>query len=390
MAVLLSLITFFLSCVIFSKKYYEGLKLRLSSSYVIPKRFYFYLLFILSSCLYFLFSLLFGESLHIFLTFAIIYPLFCIFLFYKGFDILGYAIIKIVEYCIEMNLLLFSVISILTVGLVFYSIFINSYLFFEQVGLANFFLKTSWTPENYEFDLEGSFGIIPLIINTLYITLFAILVSFFFGILIAVHLSEYIKSKKVRFTLKSIFEIIAGIPSIFYGFIGAFLLAPKLVRFASSFGVDVSIESIIVPGIAIGIMMIPYVATLLDDAFSAIPKTLKDASIAMGLTKFETVKKLIIPISLPEIISTLIIVVSRVLGETMIVLLTCGIVAHMTLSPLKPSTTITVQIVHLLTGDTSFESVKTLSVFALSLFLFIATMTLNIISIRIKNKAKKL
>jgi phosphate transport system permease protein len=289
-----------------------------------------------------------------------------------------------------MNLLLFSIISIITVGLIFYSIFINSYLFFEQVGLANFFLKTSWIPENYEFDLENSFGIIPLVINTLYITLFSIIVAFSFGLLIAINLSEYIKSKRTRFILKSIFEIIAGVPSIFYGFIGAFFLAPKIVYFASTFGVYISIESIIIPGIAIGVMMIPYVATLLDDAFSAIPKTLKDASIAMGLTTFETVKKLIIPISLPEIISTLIIVVSRVLGETMIVLLTCGIVANMTFSPLQPSTTITVQIVHLLTGDTSFESVKTLSVFALSLFLFIATMTLNIISIRIKNKSKKM
>ena len=188
--------------------------------------------------------------------------------------------------------------------------------------------------------------------------------------------------------MKSSFEIVAGIPSIFYGFFGAFILAPNFVQFFGSIGLEVSIESIIIPGIAIGIMMIPYVTTLLDDAFSSVPKTLKDASIAMGLTKFETVMKLIFPISMPEIISTLIIVISRVLGETMVVLLTCGIVATMTLNPFMPSTTITVQIVHLLTGDTSFESTKTLSVFALSLFLFIATMILNIISIRVKNSVK--
>ena len=318
------------------------------------------------------------------------YTLISAFLFLIGFRLIGLFVIKIIEFCIRLNLLAFSITSIVAVCLIFYSIFVNSFVFFEEIGIQNFLFKTIWAPENYEIDPENSFGIIPLVINTFYITLFSLIVSFVFGLLIAIHISEYVKSKRIKFLLKSVFEIVAGIPSIFYGFFGAFFLAPWLVSFGKSFGFDVSVESIIVPGIAIGIMMIPYVATLLDDAFSTIPKTLKDSSTAMGLTKFETVKNLIIPISFPEIISTLIIVISRVLGETMVVLLTCGIIATMTINPLNPSTTITVQIVHLLTGDTSFDTTKTLSVFALSLFLFIATLILNLISIKIKNYSKKL
>ncbi len=390
MSILFAFLGFLLSCFVFRKWFYKPYSYGEVLSYVVPRRFYYYALFIIATVTYLICFLFFDEVLHNIIIFCLIYSFTCLIFYTKGFKLLGYSVIKIIEYCLKANLFLFSIVSVVAVGLIFYSVFVNSYEFFQQIGLANFFLKTSWNPENYEFDLVNSFGIIPLIINTLYITLFSIIVSFFFGILIAIHISEYIRSKKLRFILKSIFEIIAGIPSIFYGFVGAFFLAPKLVVFFNSIGLKASLESILVPGIAIGIMMIPYVATLLDDTFSSIPKTLKDASIAMGLTKFETVKKLIIPISVPEIISTLIIVISRVLGETMVVLLTCGIVAQMTLNPLNSSTTITVQIVHLLTGDTSFESIKILSVFALSLFLFLATMILNIISIRIKNSAKKL
>ena len=382
------LVLFLASYKLFSYKFYPKLRPFLAKTYVVPRRFYFYFLFLLTLFCFGASQVLFREQIQALMAFAIIYSLSCSFLFVKGFKMINYLVIAIVEKCVKVNLLLFSVISVVAVILIFYSILTNSFLFFEQVGVSNFLFKTNWEPENYEFDAANSFGIIPLVINTLYITLFSVLVSFFFGLFIAIYLSEYVKSKNVRFLMKSSFEIVAGIPSIFYGFFGAFILAPNFVQFFGSIGLEVSIESIIIPGIAIGIMMIPYVTTLLDDAFSSVPKTLKDASIAMGLTKFETVMKLIFPISMPEIISTLIIVISRVLGETMVVLLTCGIVATMTLNPFMPSTTITVQIVHLLTGDTSFESTKTLSVFALSLFLFIATMILNIISIRVKNSVK--
>jgi phosphate transport system permease protein len=299
-------------------------------------------------------------------------------------------IIKIIEHCVGVNFLIFSLISSLVIILIFYSIFTNAFTFLKEIGISNFLFKTNWQPEGYLSDPKNSFGIIPLIINTLYITFFSLIVSFLFGMLAAIYLAEYTKSKQVRFLLKSSFEIVAGIPSIFYGFFGAFILAPALVKFGRSIGVYISMESILIPGIAIGVMMTPYVATLLDDAFSSIPKTLKDASTAMGVTKYETIKYLILPIALPEIISTLIIVISRVLGETMVVLLTCGIISLMTLNPLLPSTTITVQIVYLLTGDTSFDSVKTLSVFGLSLFLFVSTMLLNIISLKVKSKNKQL
>jgi phosphate transport system permease protein len=388
MLFLLSLTAFFVSYKIFVRFFYQKLAKNLSSSYVVPKRFYLYFLFGLSIICFFISISLFKSFAFQVASLFAIYFAFALFFFISGFKIIGGFIIHTIEYFIKMNLLLFSLASILVIGLIFYSIFVNSYIFFSEVGITNFLFKTNWSPEHYEFDIANSFGIIPLVINTFYITLFSLVVSFAFGMLIAIYLSEYVKSKRTRFMLKSTFEIVAGIPSIFYGFFGAFILAPKLADFGRLINIDISLESIIVPGIAIGIMMVPYVATLLDDAFSSIPKTLKDASTAMGLTRFETIKKLVLPISFPEIISTLIIVISRVLGETMVVLLTCGIVATMTFNPLNPSTTITVQIVHLLTGDTSFDSPKTLSVFALSLFLFCATMVLNIISIRIKNRAQ--
>lgn len=388
MQIALFLVAFIVSCKIFSKYFYETLKTQFQTTYIVPKRFYFYFLFILALAVYISLLLFLKENLHIMTSFSLIYTLASAFFFLKGFKIIDIFVIKITEYFVNLNFFAFSMISSITIVLIFYSILTNSFAFFGEVGISNFLFKTNWQPENYEVDPANSFGILPLIINTLYITLFAVFVAFAFGLLIAIYLSEYIKSKRVRFMLKSYFEIVAGIPSIFYGFFGAFILAPQLVKIGASVGVAISLESILVPGIAIGIMMIPYVSTLLDDAFSSIPKTLKDASIAMGLTRFEMIKKLILPISFPEIISTLIIVVSRVLGETMVVLLTCGIASIMTLNPFLPSTTITVQIVHLLTGDTSFDSLKTLSVFGLSLFLFVSTMILNIISIKIKNRSK--
>lgn len=386
--VLLISILYIISLKCFSFFFYERIKLSFKNSYQVPKRFYYYFLFVLLIISIALVSIFFTELKHRIILFLLTYTILFLFFSIKGFKMIGYFVIKILEICLKMNFLAFSLISTLAIILIFYSIFYNSFEFFKAIGISNFLFKTYWSPEDYMIDPQNSFGIIPLIINTCYITLFSVLVAMFFGVLIALYLAEYIKSKRLSFFLKSVFEIIAGIPSVFYGFFGAFILAPKVIRLFNSIGIDISIDSIIIPSIAIGVMMIPYVATLLDDAFSSIPKTLKDASIAMGLTKFETIKKLILPISMPEIISTLIIVVSRVLGETMIVLLTCGIIANMTFNPLEPSTTITVQIVHLLTGDTSFESLKTLSVFGLSMFLFLATMILNIISIKIKSSYK--
>ncbi len=387
------ILSFLASCYIFAKYCYLPLKTASSNSflnYVSPKRFYYYFLFILSITCLVVSILIFHEETQTIAFFLILYWALYAFLFFQGFSMIKSYIIKIIEHCVGVNFLIFSLISSLVIILIFYSIFTNAFTFLKEIGISNFLFKTNWQPEGYLSDPKNSFGIIPLIINTLYITFFSLIVSFLFGMLAAIYLAEYTKSKQVRFLLKSSFEIVAGIPSIFYGFFGAFILAPALVKFGRSIGVYISMESILIPGIAIGVMMTPYVATLLDDAFSSIPKTLKDASTAMGVTKYETIKYLILPIALPEIISTLIIVISRVLGETMVVLLTCGIISLMTLNPLLPSTTITVQIVYLLTGDTSFDSVKTLSVFGLSLFLFVSTMLLNIISLKVKSKNKQL
>lgn len=378
-------LVFLISLWLLSSYFYSGIASFLKTSYIIPKRFYYYFLFLVFVLCVTISNLIFEEGIPSFTFFLFTYSSTIFFLFKKGFKLMQYYVIKTVECCIKINLFLFSSISIIAIALIFYSIFANAFKFIGEVGITNFLFKSNWRPDLYLLDKENSFGIIPLIIDTLYITLFSIFVAFGFGLLMAIYLSEYAKSKRLKFALKSLFEVVSGMPSIFYGFLGAFFIAPYFVKFGERFDVYISLESIIVPSIAIGIMMIPYVVTLLDDAFSSIPKTLKDSAIAMGLTRYETIKHLVLPVSIPEIISTIIIVISRVLGETMVVLLTCGVIATMKLNPLLPSTTITVQIVYLLTGDTSFDTVKTLSVFALSLFLFIVTMVLNIISIKIKN-----
>lgn len=388
MLLLVSLAIFIIARQVFSRYFYQNIAILNKKTYIVPKRFYSYFLFLILLLIIVPIYLIFEDEIYQIAAFSLLYFFSCYFLFKKGFQSMGYFVIKIIESCVQANLLIFSLISVIVILLIFYTIFTNAFVFLKEIGIFNFLFKANWIPENYLVDPKNSFGIIPLIINTMYITLFSVIVSFGFGLLISLYISEYIKSKRLRFFLKSFFEIVAGIPSIFYGFIGAFFLAPGLVSAGEKIGIEISLESIIIPGISIGVMMAPYVITLLDDVFSAIPRTLKDCAAAMGLTRFESIKNLIIPVSRPEIISTLIIIISRVLGETMIVLITCGVSSLLTLNPFRPSTTITVQIVHLLTGDTSFDSIKTLSVFGLSLFLFIATMFLNILSIKIKNKHK--
>jgi len=229
---------------------------------------------------------------------------------------------------------------------------------------------------------SGAFGAIPLLVGTLLISAVALTVAGPVGLMSAVFLSEY-ASSSVRSKIKPTLEILAGIPTVVYGFFAAIVVAPWLRRGGEAVGLDVSSESALAAGLVMGIMTIPFVSSISDDAITAVPTSLKEGALAVGSTRSEAIKKVIIPAALPGIAGGLLLATSRVIGETMIVVMAAGLTAKLTLNPLDAVTTVTVQIVTLLTGDQEFDSPKTLSAFALGLMLFTVTLALNVTALKI-------
>lgn len=246
--------------------------------------------------------------------------------------------------------------------------------FFKLYNVEDFLFGKVWQPEKHQF------GILPVLIGTLYISLIAIAFAFPLSFFSAVFLAVYSK-RRVSNVVKTILEIIAGIPTIVLGFFASFFILPRLLALCDTFGIQLSLENAIVPGIAIGFMTIPYLTTLIDDAFRNVPDTLRYAGIALGISRAELMSQILMRVAMPSIINSIIIAISRVLGETMIVVISCGVMTIMNLNPLGPVTTITVQIVHLLTGDASMGSPMVLSAFALSFALFVIVCVLNITSL---------
>ncbi|MFT4961957.1 MAG: phosphate transport system permease protein, partial [Paracoccaceae bacterium] len=249
-----------------------------------------------------------------------------------------------------------------------------------------------WSPQTAirqdQVGAGGSFGVIPLINGTLLISAIAMMVAAPLGLSAAIYLSEY-ASKSARSWIKPALEILAGIPTVVYGFFAALTLAPFIRMTGGQFGLEISSESALAAGIAMGIMIVPLVSSLSDDAINAVPQTLRDASLGLGATPSETTRRVVLPAALPGIFGALLLATSRAIGETMIVLMAAGMAAKLTLNPLDAVTTITVQIVALLTGDQAFDSAKTLSTFALGLLLFILTLGLNIIALSIVKKYRE-
>ena len=208
------------------------------------------------------------------------------------------------------------------------------------------------------------------------------------GLLSAVYLAEFAKAK-TRDVVKPLLELLAGIPTVVYGFFAALVVAPIIRATGSGVGFDISSESALAAGLVMGIMLIPFISSLSDDVINAVPQALRDASFGMGATHEETVTKVVIPAATPGIIGSLLLAISRAIGETMIVVMAAGLAANLTLNPFEAVTTMTVQIVTLLTGDQEFDSAKTLAAFAIALFLLILTLGLNIIALRIVDKYKK-
>jgi phosphate transport system permease protein len=220
------------------------------------------------------------------------------------------------------------------------------------------------------------------------IALIAMLVAAPIGLLSAIFLSEY-AGPKFRATAKPLLEILAGIPTVVYGFFAALVVAPFVRDLGLSLGLDVASESALAAGLVMGIMIIPFVSSLSDDVINAVPQSLRDGAFALGSTQSETVKRVIIPAALPGIVGGLLLAVSRAIGETMIVVMAAGLAANLTLNPLEAVTTVTVQIVTLLTGDQEFDSPKTLAAFALGLMLFLTTLALNVIALHVVRKYRE-
>ncbi len=297
-----------------------------------------------------------------------------------------------VEKVLRIILLLCSVVAIVTTIGIVLSVLFEALRFFESVSIFDFMFGTNWSPQTAirsdQVGSSGSFGAIPLFVGTLLISAIAMLIAVPIGLMTAIYLSEY-ASRKFREIAKPILEILAGIPTVVYGFFAALTVAPFIREVGESVGLNVASESALAAGIVMGVMIIPFVSSLSDDVINAVPQAMRDGSLALGATKSETIKQVIIPAALPGIVGGVLLAASRAIGETMIVVMAAGLSAKLTLNPLESVTTVTVQIVTLLTGDQEFDSPKTLAAFALGLMLFVTTLMLNVIALHIVRKYRE-
>ncbi|PSF05274.1 phosphate ABC transporter permease subunit PstC [Marinobacter fuscus] len=284
-----------------------------------------------------------------------------------------------------------AVAILTTVGIVF-SVIFETLRFFGRVPVTEFLFGSSWSPQTAlrvdQVGSDGAFGMIPLFTGTLLISAIAMLVAVPTGLLSAVYLSEY-ASRPVRNVLKPMLEMLAGVPTVVYGFFAALTVAPFIRDLAEALGLQASSQSALAAGLVMGIMIIPFVSSLSDDVINAVPKSLRDGSLALGATQSETMQKVLFPAALPGIMGGILLAASRAIGETMIVVMAAGLAAHLTANPLNSVTTVTVQIVTLLTGDQEFDSAKTLAAFALGMMLFLVTLTFNMVALKIVRKYRE-
>jgi len=296
------------------------------------------------------------------------------------------------EKILSIILIASSTIAIIaTLGIVL-SLLFESLRFFNEVSIIDFVFGTKWSPQTAlradQVGSSGAFGAVPLFAGTLLISFLAMLIAGPIGLFSAIYLTQY-ASRPVRKFGKPLLEILAGVPTVVYGFFAALTIAPLFRDTGDLLGLAISSESALAAGFVMGIMIIPFVSSLSDDAITAVPRSLKDGSLALGATKSETIIKVIIPAALPGIVGAFLLAISRAVGETMIVVMAAGMQPNLTANPFEAVTTVTVQIVALLTGDQEFDSAKTLSAFALGLALFITTMLLNFVALRLVRKYRE-
>ena len=277
-----------------------------------------------------------------------------------------------------------SLVAILTTIGIVLSLLFETIRFLEAVPLFDFLFGLSWSPQiairEDQVGSSGAFGVIPLLVGTGLIAAVAMTVAGPLGLLSAIYLAEY-ATPRTRSFAKPLLEILAGIPTVVYGFFAVLVVAPFLRDSSESVGFEVSSESALAAGVVMGVMIVPIVSSLAEDVISAVPQSLREGAYGLGATKSEAVRNIVLPAALPGIGGALLLGVSRAISETMIVVMAAGLSAHLTVNPLQAVTTVTVQMVALLTGDQEFDSPKTLAAFALGLLLFIATLILNLIAL---------
>ncbi|GHF11523.1 hypothetical protein GCM10017044_01620 [Kordiimonas sediminis] len=286
------------------------------------------------------------------------------------------------ERLIKLGLLASSGIAVLvTIGIVF-SLVVESVRFFSEVSFFDFMFGLEWNPQTAmrsdQVGSSGAFGAVPLLAGTILISAIALLVAGPLGIYSAVYLSEYASARR-RAIVKPTLEVLAGVPTVVYGFFAAIVIAPLLRDAGAAIGLEIASESALAAGLVMGVMIIPLVSSISDDVISAVPASLREGSIGLGATKSETIRKVVLPAALPGIAGGMMLAASRAVGETMIVVMAAGLAANLTINPLEAVTTVTVQIVMLLTGDQEFDSAKTLAAFALGLALFVITLLFNMV-----------
>lgn len=296
------------------------------------------------------------------------------------------------EWLVTILLMICAGIAVLTtVGIVF-SVVFETIRFFQKVPPLDFLTGTQWSPQTAiradQGGSSGAFGVVPLLTGTLLISGIAMLVAGPIGLFAAIYMAEY-ASPRFRSTAKPVLEILAGIPTVVLGFFAALTVAPLIRGAGEYFGLSVASESALAAGLVMGMMIIPFVSSLSDDVITAVPQSLRDGSLALGGTKSETIRRVILPAALPGIVSAFMLAISRAVGETMIVVMAAGLAANLTFNPLDAVTTFTVQIKTILVGDQEFDTAKTLAAFALGFVLFFFTLTLNVIALAIIRKYRE-
>ena len=285
-----------------------------------------------------------------------------------------------------------SLVAIVTTAGIVAALLFEAAAFFRMVPPQEFFFGLKWEPQIAirpdQVAGSGAFGAVPVFLGTLLIATIAMLVAVPIGLFSAIYLVEY-ASDPVRNVVKPMLEILAGVPTVVYGFFAVLVVAPALREAGGLVGLPVSPNAAFVAGAVMGVMIIPFISSLSDDALRAVPRSLRDGSLAMGATPAETMTRVLLPAALPGIMGGILLGLSRAIGETMIVVMAAGLIATLTVNPLDPVTTVTVQIVTLLTGDSAFDSPKTLAAFALGLVLFIVTLALNVIALVIVRRYRE-
>jgi phosphate transport system permease protein len=295
-----------------------------------------------------------------------------------------------VEGVIRILLISCSVVAILTTVGIVASLLSEALRFFTFVNPVDFFLGTVWNPRfsTVGHGAAGEYGLLPLLWGTLMVAAIAILVALPIGLMSAIYLTQY-ASPKTRDTIKPIIELLAGIPTIVYGFFALVTVGPFLSSSGQSLGIDIRGTSALTAGVVMGIMIIPFISSLSDDVIRQVPRAMRDGSLGLGATQSETIRRVVLPAALPGIVGALLLAVSRAIGETMIVVLAAGNSPYLRLNPGEPVSTVTVTIVNQLTGDIDFASPQSLVAFALGLTLFVMTLILNVAALFIVRRYRE-